>query len=200
MIVITSPIPVNNEAAIINQMFYAGLGLLHIRKPDATALEVRELIESIDSRYHERLALHQYHEIASDYGINRLHHTEAERLKQPEKRLTDLRQKGFVLSTSVHSRECYNTLSGAFNYAFIGPLFDSISKKGYGAMKYTGIIEQNNDIKRIAIGGISKDNLDSKILRAFDGIAILGAIWLSEEPLQEFKLLQQTWNTTGRHY
>jgi len=200
MIVVTSPIPVNNEAAIINQMFYAGLELLHIRKPDTTALEVRMLIESIDSRYHERLALHQYHEMASDYGIHRLHYKEAVRRKQTEEQRTDLAQRGFVLSTSVHNRDCYNTLSGRFNYAFIGPLFNSISKKGYGAMEYTGAVEQNNDIKRIAIGGISKDTLNNEILRAFDGIAILGAIWLSEEPLQEFKLLQQTWNTTGRHY
>ena len=195
MIVVTSPTPVNKEAAIINAMFDNGLELLHIRKPDATVQEVRLLIGGIDSRNYQQLALHQYHEIAFDYGINRLHFKEAERLNQCERQLNSLKQNGYMLSTSVHSWESYETLTPTFCYAFIGPVFNSISKEGYNAMKYIEL-DSNNSVKRIAIGGISKEKLNSKILKAFDGVAVLGAIWLSDEPLNEFKLLQQKWITT----
>ncbi|MES2485796.1 MAG: thiamine phosphate synthase, partial [Bacteroidota bacterium] len=71
MIVVTSPTAVNGEAAIINAMFIEGLELLHIRKPYAPVEAVRELIEGIDFRYHEQLALHQYHKMAPEYSIKR---------------------------------------------------------------------------------------------------------------------------------
>jgi len=197
MIVVTSPSPVNNEAATINAMFNNGLELLHIRKPYATVKQVRLLIEGIDSRNHQQLALHQYHEIASDYGLNRLHFKESERLKQSEKQLSALRQNEFILSTSVHSWESYYALIPMFSYAFIGPVFNSISKQGHNAMEHIELCG-NNSVKQIAIGGISKENLDCEIVKTFDGVAVLGAIWLCEQPLNEFKLLQQKWITTGR--
>ena len=198
MIVVTNPTPVNNEATIINAMFYDGLELLHIRKPDATVGEVRQLIESINPVYYPRLALHQHHEIASDYGIYRLHYTETERVKQPEKQLADLRQKGFILSTSVHSRESYVNLPLMFSYVFIGPVFNSISKKDYLAMKSADESWKKNGIDRIAIGGITAENCNDSLLNHFDDIAVLGALWLSEEPLHKFKLLRDTWSTTGQ--
>jgi len=197
MIVITSPTAVKEEAAIINEMFDNGLKLLHIRRPNATIKEVRRLIGDIDSRNHQQLALHQYHEIASDYGIERLHFKEAERLKQSEKQLNSLKQNGCILSTSVHNWKSYEALTPAFSYAFIGPVFNSISKQGYNAMKHIEF-GSNNIIGRIAIGGVSKENLNSKILEAFDGIAVLGAVWQSQNPANEFKRIQQAWNTTGR--
>ncbi|MFP9097952.1 thiamine phosphate synthase [Flavobacterium sp. RHBU_24] len=199
MIVVSSQSPLNKEAATINAMFDNGLKLLHIRKPDATVKELRHLIAGIDLQNYHQLALNQHHEIASDYGIKRLHFKEVERLKQSERQLNSLKQNGYMLSTSVHSWESYEALTPMFSYAFIGPVFNSISKEGYNAMKH---IESggNSTVKRIAIGGISKENLDSKILKAFDGVAVLGSIWLSGEPLKEFKLLQQKWTTAGRQF
>jgi len=198
MIVVTSPSAVNNEAAIINAMFNEGLELLHIRKPDATAGGVRKLIEGINSRHYKRIAVHQHHEIAPDYGINRLHFKEVERLRHADGQITSLKQKGFILSTSVHSWESYEQLQLMFSYAFIGPVFNSISKKDYPAMKSADELLKKSGIDRVAIGGITAENCTDSLLKHFDSIAVLGALWLSEEPLHEFKRIQQAWNTTGR--
>ncbi len=67
-------------------------------------------------------------------------------------------------------------------------------------MKHTLPANKNSSVRSIAIGGITKENCNSAVLKHFDGIAVLGSIWLDKSPLQEFKLIQQTWNTTGRHY
>lgn len=200
MIVVTSPGPVQNETDIINTLFDNGLKLLHVRKPHATFEQVQLLIEAINVIYHPLLVLHQYHEMSQQYLISRLHYKETHRLASSVHQLASLQQKGFVLSTSVHSWLYYNALPAVFKYAFIGPVFNSISKTGYKAMQDVNTVVKTNGISRIAIGGITKENCNHTLLNAFDGIAVLGAVWHSQNPLNEFKRIQQAWSTAGRYY
>lgn len=198
MIVVVSPVAKKNEATLINAMFENGLELLHIRREAANVFETRKLIEAINPVYHQFLVLHDNHELAAEYNIRRLHFKEAARVTQTEKELDSLRQMGVVLSTSVHNLESYQKLSPVFSYAFIGPVFNSISKTGYKAMVHTGEICANNGISPIAIGGITKENCVSTLLKPFENIAVLGTIWMSDSPLDEFKELQRIWNMRDR--
>ena len=50
IIVITSPEFIPGEAFLINTLMEGGVTRLHIRKPQATADEVRQLTQAIDSR------------------------------------------------------------------------------------------------------------------------------------------------------
>ena len=68
IIVITSPEFIPGEAFLINTLMEGGVTRLHIRKPQATADEVRQLTQAIDSRWHSRLSLHDHHELAMEYG------------------------------------------------------------------------------------------------------------------------------------
>ena len=47
LIVITSPDFIPEEARIITGLFEVGLDLLHLRKPDATAHEVGNLLHAV---------------------------------------------------------------------------------------------------------------------------------------------------------
>lgn len=176
IVVITSEIPVQNETEIINQMFQEGLDLLHIRKPIMGREEMKSFLDSIDEIFYPQLVLHGYYDLRSDYQISRLHFREADRLTEINRPYIEEN----ILSTSVHDIETYNTLGKEWEYAFISPVFPSISKKGYGensnvmeSIKY----RNNQDVKLIALGGINGNNIRTVFENGADGAALLGAVW-----------------------
>jgi thiamine-phosphate pyrophosphorylase len=120
--------------------------------------------------------LHQFHSMAEEFGINRLHFTSENR-----KKTSDWEQySDFILSTSVHSIEEFNELPSCFEYAFLSPVFPSISKVGYFSEKnlFEEVKKRTNfQTKLIALGGITLENGQWTMDNEFDGVAMLGAIW-----------------------
>lgn len=184
IIVITPEQSVREETEIINELFQEGLELLHVRKPVMNATAMSNYIRGIDSGYYEQLVLHSHYVLAQEFGISRLHFKESERQNIPDRFF-----KEYIVSTSVHSIDCFNKLDARWEYAFISPVFPSISKKGYG--NSTKILEsirqrENDDSKLIALGGINPHNIDTVFSEDVDGAALLGAIWESKEPLKTY--------------
>ena len=192
LIVITHPEMLPEEAGIINQLFAHGLTRLHVRKPESTVPELRALLEQIDPQFRERIALHQHHELAGEFGITRLHFTESNRSAKSSEKLEALKTNGNVLSTSLHNPADLEQLSPCFDYAFLGPVFDSISKKNYkAALPNDFQLERFNfPGKLIALGGIDGTKLDFVASLGFDGVAVLGAIWTdTANAVTEFRVL-----------
>lgn len=190
MIVITNPSSVKNEISIIDSLFEEGLSLLHIRKPDFSEVETAKFIHQIKHVYRKNLVLHHHHEIAADFGINRIHFSETER----KKRIDFTEPSGFVLSTSTHSIQDFNTLENIFEYAFLSPVFPSISKENYSSE--TNLFEEikqreNFNTKIVALGGIYSGNIEQPLQNGFDNIALLGTIWNSPNSIKNFKLCQK---------
>jgi thiamine-phosphate pyrophosphorylase len=201
LIVISNPTPIANEATIINALFEEGLEVLHLRKPDTNINELRELIEKISSKHHNKIALHQHHEIANYYGIKRLHFSEVKRKEMREEALTALKEVDNILSASIHQTEEYNTLSSSFEYTFFGPLFNSISKQGYTSTIKDDFLfpVMDNHPKVIAIGGIDATNIKQVMDMQFNGAAVLGIIWQKpKESIQQFKAVQKAWKQTDQ--
>lgn len=130
MIVISNPTEIENEVNIIHTLFEEGMELLHIRKPNYSKKELSLFLSKINSSYYTNLVLHQHHDLAEDFEIKRLHFTEKKRLEttpvnysKPDWCLS--------LSTSIHSVEEFNSLPRIFDYAFLSPIYPSISKKNY---------------------------------------------------------------------
>lgn len=190
MIVISNPAAVAHEGKIINNLFDEGLKLLHIRKPNATKDDVVSMIESINLGHHSKLVLHQEYELASEFNIHRIHFTEKTR-PDFEKITTGLEnKKEWVFSTSTHSIEIFNKLPGQFTYAFLSPVYESISKSGY--VSEVDIIKSVNErtnfkTKLVALGGITNKNISETLMNGFDDIALLGTIWNADNPIKEFK-------------
>ncbi len=186
IIVISSPTPITNEASLINQLFDEGLSAFHLRKPESSSQELVLLLQEINPIHYSKIALHSHHYMAKSFGINRLHYTEASR-----KQLTDenLSENENILSTSVHSVEDYKNLSEHFNYTFLSPVFDSISKPGYNAKDFD-LSHKNAFVKLIALGGINEINCSKAYDMGFDGIALLGSVWNSEDKMKTFKAIR----------
>lgn len=184
IIVITPERPARNETEIINELFREGLELLHVRKPSMDAASLRDYIKNIDADYHEQLVLHSHYILAEEFGTSRLHFKEAERTNIPDHFFEE-----YIVSTSVHHINDFNALDPRWEYAWIGPVFPSISKKGYG--KDTKILErirqrENDYSGLIALGGINQYNIDTVFSEDVDGAALLGAVWESKEPLKTY--------------
>ena len=191
MIVITNPIPTANETSTINSLFENGLELLHIRKPDFSAAEIKAFLLEIKLEFRQKLVLHSHHQLAPAFGINRIHFTEKTRTETSEESLKNWKKKGFTLSTSIHKMDDFEELSDAFDYAFFGPVFESISKPNYVSnIDFKKELEQrkNNKTALIALGGITSDKIKTALEYGFDDVALLGTIWNSNHPIENFKL------------
>jgi thiamine-phosphate pyrophosphorylase len=191
VIVISSPTPITKEASLINQLFDEGLALFHLRKPESSSQELVLLLQEINPIYYPKIVLHSHHYLAKSFGINRLHFNEVSRKQLVEDALETYNAEGVILSTSIHSTDDYNQLSDKFDYAFLSPVFDSISKPNYQAQTFNlSSINKKTDIKLIALGGIDETNCTKAFEMGFDGIALLGAIWNSENKITAFKTIQ----------
>ena len=198
MIVITNPIPIPNEINTINSLFEKGLELLHIRKPNFADSEMKQFLSGINHSYRERLVLHSHHHLTQTLKINRIHFSESKRktiMMLPGKLPFDpYTAKGFHLSTSVHTIEDFNALDPNFEYAFLSPIYPSISKKDYSSKidLFKAIKNRTNyATKLIALGGIESKNAEHTLENGFDNVALLGTIWNQNNPLENFKSCQK---------
>jgi len=190
MIVISNTDEIMNEINSIHALFENGMELFHIRKPDYSKDKLQSFISKINSKYHSKLVLHQHHELIKEFQIKRLHFTEKDRLTIPDRFQKPVR----YFSTSVHSITDFNDLPNDFDYAFLSPIYPSISKENYGPTKnaFEEIKKRTNwHTKLIALGGISVNNIEKTINNGFDDIALFGAIWTSKNPIENFKKCQQ---------
>lgn len=191
IIVISSPTPVTNEASLINQLFDEGLSVFHLRKPESSSQELVLLLQEINPIHYSKIALHSHHYMAKSFGINRLHFNEVSRKQLIEDALETYKAEGVTLSTSIHSTDDYNQLPDKIDYAFLSPVFNSISKPNYQAQTFNlKDIHKKVDTKLIALGGIDEATCVRAIDMGFDGIALLGSIWHSEDKIKTFKIIQ----------
>ena len=85
-----------------------------------------------------------------------------------------------------------NLLSDHFSYAFLSPVFDSISKADYKAKQFDLSLRKKTSTKLIALGGITEENQYRAIDMGFDGVAMMGSIWNSEDKIKTFKNISQS--------
>lgn len=174
------------EAQLVNQLFLAGLDLFHIRKYGASEESLLEWVKDIAAEYRSKLVLHHNHEWGKSIGLKRFHYSEKDRKAWKESNWTGVNE-AFVYSSSVHELEEFNELPGHFSYAFLSPVFDSISKIGYKAVKFNLENRRNQVTKLIGLGGIRPENISELFRMGFDGAALLGVIWNSDNPLDEMQ-------------
>ncbi len=189
IIVITPEEFIQNEVEIINGLFQEGLDLLHVRKPFTNLEKMADFIQKINSEFYHQLVLLSHYDLAKDFNVSRFHFREIDRQKGLFKTF-----KNKIISTSVHDIESFNELNDDWEYAFISPVFPSISKKGYG--ENSTILSDikkrtHSNVKLMALGGINEKNINKAFENKIDGVALLGAIWESDEPLNVFKKCRQ---------
>jgi thiamine-phosphate pyrophosphorylase len=204
---ITSPKFFAGEADCLEGLLEAGLEKLHLRKPGMMREEARagsrrqvktwidpmegveQLLERLAPRWHSRLVLHGSRDLAKRYKIPQIHGM-----------VRDMGGEEIAVSTSVHSWEEAVKLPEGIAYAFISPLFDSISKPGYRANET--LLQRPSELPRcrmIGLGGIGEDTIGSMIRQGWEGAAVLGSLWegpiiTNVEVVRRFRRLQEIVN------
>ncbi len=162
------------EPRMICDIIDAGWDMVHLRHPDATFRDMRNLIEAIPQHYHRKLRLHGHFELLNSFNLGGIH----------------LNRRCPSVPTyynGPHSRSCHD-LDELKNredcdYVTLSPIFDSISKTGYKAAFDKKILERIDKtgssgvkINVIALGGVTPDKISELNTLDFDGFAVLGSL------------------------
>lgn len=194
IVVISSPEFFAEEHEIINELFKNGLQIFHLRKPGQQKEKILELLNKINPENFSGIVLHQNYEVREAYNINKVHFNELTRRAEAGKELLP----GIMYTTSIHNKEEINKNLNGFEYCFLGPVFDSISKTGYLKMNDADIsnINRNTNCRILAIGGIDKDNIKKVQELGYDGAALLGSVWLKPDKANENYInIKKAWNS-----
>jgi len=172
LIVISAPILIDNEAEIITDLFKNELELFHLRKPHSDIESVSNLLTNIPKEFHNRIVLHQHFSLWNSFNLKGIH---------INKHSSNVPTECKIISTSCHSiKELFKKKN--YEYVFLSPIFDSISKKNHFSQFSTEELTNAHDIglidnKVIALGGVSPENIASTIRIGFGGAASMGYIW-----------------------
>lgn len=196
LIVLTAPAWRDDEAALLTAMFEQGLETLHVRKPGCTKQAMEQLLRELPTRFHNRIILHSYYELGEQYAVKGIHLSEDFRQLCPDfAREWDYHLPRHRITTSLHDIKSLQREFQEFDYVFLSPVFDSISKSGYKTPfepdKLAQIIPASPNAV-IALGGITTSNIAEVRTMGFAGCAVLGSIWEAAEPVEAFVRLRYT--------
>jgi thiamine-phosphate pyrophosphorylase len=194
LIIITPEAAIVDEPQIINSLFEHGLQRLHLRKPSFTSKNYRDYIKEIDSQYHSRVSIHGSFELFSEFRLGGIHLNSFSRDDQSIwHQVKDVIPS--AISTSFHAWQEIEANTFPYGYVFISPVFNSISKQDYKAgIDLVGASKMKQNLARqnrycpsiIGLGGVGKKQIEALHKYGFDGAAILGAVWQSENPVSFF--------------
>ena len=192
VVLISCPYAIDNEIDFINRMFEEGLDTFHLRKPDYNETQLIEYIDGINPVFHSRIKIHSCFELLKHYSLGGIHIPVAMTEKS---NIIDLKKKDISISSSFHSFEEVKRKNKYIDYAFLSPVFDSISKKKYKSKfnyyELRKVLVLANT-KMIALGGCKSGNLIQVKQLGFSGAAVLGAVWDSTSPFDSYIEIKKT--------
>ncbi len=176
-IIITQPTHHLNEIEIVNYLLDLNLATLHLRKPDFTLDMMRDFLNDIPSKNHNKIVVHNHFELIKEYNLKGIHFT-----RHNNHQINDYNSLKISKSISTHSLEEIENLPSIFNYYFLSPIFSSTSKPGYGGDSYNlqiikEFINTHSQKKLVALSGITHKNILEVKNCGFYGAAILGDFW-----------------------
>ena len=189
LIAITPPYFYAGEAAAIaDALDHRGFWRVHIRKPGATEKQMAHLLKELPAGLRDRVTLHDCFDLAAQFGVGGLH--------------CNSRNPHFpagwngVTSRSIHSVE---EIAGVKeDYAFLSPVYPSISKPGYRGDFDLAALKPHLSNRIFALGGVVPQRLPDLENAGFGGAAMLGAAWSHPIDLDAFGLQFITHPTAER--
>ena len=104
-----------------------------------------------------------------------------------------------TISRSLHKLDELKNLNEPLDYCFFGPVYESISKKGYipkvslpelGGLLYNLKKESSKKPLIYALGGVRRRIIPEIFNLGFDGVTLLGSIWGKKDPVAAFERYQ----------
>lgn len=174
IIAITSPKITDADVYLIKTLIAKGIDTVHLRKPEANIDKCRKLLTKLTKDERANIIIHYYPELYDEFSLKGIH---------INKNITHLPDgyNGFK-TRSCHSFEEIERYKNSYDYLFLSPIFDSISKTGYksGFSKeelLKASADGTIDHKVIALGGVTLDLIPYLKQLNFGGIAMIGGIY-----------------------
>lgn len=180
IIAITPPHAIDNEVVVIQQLLEKGVDIVHLRKHQSEFSDIdvivylRDILSALTSTQRRRIIIHDYPMLCDEYSLKGIH---------INKNITSLPEgyNGFK-TRSCHSFEEIERYKNEYDYLFLSPIFDSISKPEYKSpfshqalqkASLKGIINK----KVIALGGVTFDKIPYLQSLNFGGVAMIGELF-----------------------
>jgi len=180
IIAITPPHVIENEVVVIRRLFEKGVDIVHLRKHQSefdkvdVIVYLHEILSALTFEEHSRMVIHDYPQLYYDYSLKGIH---------INKNVTRLPEdySGFK-TRSCHSFEEIRKYKNEYDYLFLSPIFDSISKPDYKSPFTHEVLQKASlegiiDKKVIALGGVTFDKIPYLKSLNFGGVAMLGGIY-----------------------
>lgn len=174
IIAITTPKVVAEDAHIIARLLDMGIDAIHLRKPDSDIGECRRLLCELSAEQRSKIIIHDYPELYDEFSLKGIH------INKNVVSLPD-DYRGFK-SRSCHTFEELTRYKSDYDYLFLSPVFDSISKVGYRSRfshdeLQRAAAEGVIDDKVVALGGVTFDKIPYLESLNFGGVAMLGCLY-----------------------
>ena len=174
IIAITTPQIIEEDAFLIKHLLERGIDIIHLRKPDADINECRNLLAQLTQEERAKIIIHDFPELYFEFSLKGVH---------INRNVTSL-PHGYdgYKTRSCHSLEEIIKYKNDYDYLFLSPIFDSISKVGYKSgfsgqelleASVCGIIDE----KVIALGGVTFDKIPYLKELHFGGVAMIGGLY-----------------------
>ncbi|MDQ3190459.1 MAG: thiamine phosphate synthase [Bacteroidota bacterium] len=211
LVIISPPESIQDETEIIVDFFENGMQHFHLRKPGFSEEEVDLYLKKLPEKYHTKIVLHSHHHLLDKYDLRGIHFTKKHfqwSSSRMRKLSNFLKPKGEdqTISASFHSLSEVLENIEIYNYLFLSPVFDSISKEnyhgGFDLKEVKSLFDQirNDQTKTakaeiVSLGGIKPENIHLAFQAGFDGVAAFGSLWTHNdkaEILNMFKKLNHS--------
>ena len=174
LIVGTAPTFFVEEDKIITTLFEEGLDILHLRKPETPAMYSERLLTLIPEKYHKRIITHEHFYLQEEFKLMGIH-LNARNPKEPHD------YSGHI-SCTCHSLEEVRNKKHFYDYLFLSPIYDCITKTGVTSGFTAEELRQAGkskiiDNKVMALGGITSDNILEAKDYGFGGAVVMGDLW-----------------------
>lgn len=174
LIVVTAPTFFVEEDKIITALFEEGLDILHLRKPETPAMYSERLLTLIPQKYHKRIITHEHFYLQEEFSLMGIH-LNTRNPKEPHD------YSGHI-SCTCHSLDEVRNKKHFYDYLFLSPIYNSITKTGVTSGFTAEELRQAEkskiiDSKVMALGGITSDNILEIKDYGFGGAVIMGDLW-----------------------
>lgn len=195
LIVISSPNKSNSEIRHIVDFFENGLDVFHIKKKDFSRSKMKEYIEMIPRKYHDRLVLHSHYDLAKQFKLRGIH---ISRHKKRKKFISTIHYyvskiiaPSLKISKSFHSIHSMVYDKKNYDYVFLSPVFDhhdiSVFSAAFGEKQLRSVLYKTKH-EVVALGGVRTDRIELARRTGFSGIALHSAVWKEKvHRLNKFK-------------
>ncbi len=187
------------ERDVLLALFAAGLERYHLRKPTWSREQMETWLRALPTEARARIVVHSHHELVAKFGLGGAHGSAG--VPPAEVQMAG-GTPALPGSRSCHTSAELRDSFGRFDSVFFSPVFPSISKPGYGPRAevsladVSALLASRTMTERrttvLALGGITAETAPRALALGFDGVAVLGAIWQSADPVRAFGELQNS--------